>query len=290
MKKDKVARRRLRSSYITTIVSISLVLFLLGLLGLLVLNAKRLSDYVKENISFAIILKDNTKEVDIFRLQKQLDASQFVKETKYISKENAAEEMQRELGEDFISFLGFNPLLASIDVKLHAKYANPDSIDVIVNDFKQYSEIKEIYYEKSLVHLINENIKRISLIIAIFSGLLSLIAFTLINNTIRLSIYSKRFIIHTMQLVGATRNFIRRPFLARSMINGMFGALLAIALILGVIYLSQKELNEVITFRDVEILGVLFGSILVLGVVLNFISTYFATNKYLRIKTDNLYY
>lgn len=290
MKSDRIARRRLTSSYFTTIVSISLVLFLMGLLGLLVLNAKKLSDYVKENISFSIILKEKTKEVDIMRLQKTLDASRFVKETKYISEDDAATEMQEELGEDFIKFLGYNPLLASIDVKLHAKYANQDSINIIVNEFQQHQEIKEIYYEKSLVHLINENIKRISIIIIIFSGLLSLIAFTLINNTIRLSVYSKRFLIHTMLLVGATRGFIRRPFLSKSILNGILGSLIGIALISGIIYFAQKELSQVISFADKEIVAILFGTIILLGIILNLISTLFATNKYLRIKTDNLYY
>ncbi|PLX11221.1 MAG: cell division protein FtsX, partial [Marinilabiliales bacterium] len=210
-KETNITKRRLRSSYITSIISISLVLFLLGLLGLLVLNAKRLSDYVKENIGFSVILKENVKEVDVILLQKSLDASEYVKSTNYITKEEAAEELQQELGEDFINFLGFNPLLASIEVHLYAEYANQDSINFIEKDLQQYEQIKEVFYQKSLVSLVNENIRKISLIILIFSGLLLLVAITLINSTIRLSVYSKRFIINTMQLVGANRGFIRRP-------------------------------------------------------------------------------
>lgn len=290
MKKDKAAKRKLRSSYFTTVISISLVLFLIGLLGLLILNARKVSDYVKENISFSVIIKEQTKEVDIYRLQKQLDASRFVKETKYVSPQDAAEEMQKDLGEDFIDFLGFNPLLPSIDIKLHAKYANQDSINIIVEDFKKHQEINEIFYEKSLVHLINENIKKISLVIVLFSAFLTLIAITLINNTIRLSIYSKRFIIHTMQLVGATRKFIRKPFLAKSVLQGMLGALLGNALLTVIIYFSQRELYQIVSFSDTKILILLFGGIFFLGIVLNWISTYFATNKYLRMKTDKLYY
>ncbi len=167
-KEANITRRRLRSSYITSIISISLVLFMLGMLGLLVLNAKRLSDYVKENIGFSVILKENIKEVDIILLQKSLDASEYVKSTKYITKEEAAEELKQDLGEDFIEFLGFNPLLASIEVHLYANYANTDSIKLIEKDFQQYEQIKEVFYQKSLVTLVNENIRKISLIILVF--------------------------------------------------------------------------------------------------------------------------
>ncbi|MGC9374813.1 MAG: cell division protein FtsX [Bacteroidales bacterium] len=289
-KEPAVTKRRLRSSYLTSIISITLVLFMLGVLGLLILNAQRLSEYVKENIGFSIILKENVKEVDVILLQKTLDAAEYVKSTKYITKEQAAKELQEELGENFIEFLGYNPLLASIEVHLYAEYANPDSIKVIEQDFKQYEQIKEVFYQKSLVSLVNENIRKISLIILIFSGLLFLIAMALINNTIRLSVYSKRFIINTMQLVGATRGFIRRPFLYQSVWQGILSALLAIGLIIGVLYLAQKEFKEVINFQDIEIIGILFLGVLVLGIVINWISTFFAVTKYLRMNVDKLYY
>jgi cell division transport system permease protein len=289
-KEANITKRRLRSSYFTSIISISLVLFLLGLLGLLVLNAKRLSDYVKENIGFAVILKENVKEVDVILLQKSLDASEYVKSTKYITKEEAAEELKQELGEDFVEFLGFNPLLASIEVHLYAKYANPDSITLIEKDLKQYDQIKEVFYQKSLVSLLNENIKKISLIILVFSSLLLLVAITLINSTIRLSVYSKRFIINTMQLVGATRGFIRRPFLYRSAGNGIFAAFLAMGFLAGLMYAAQKEFHEIISFQDIEIIGILFLCVLLFGIVINWISTFFAVSKYLRMKVDKLYY
>jgi len=289
-KETNITKRRLRSSYITSIISISLVLFLLGMLGLLVLNAKRLSDYVKENIGFSVILKENIKEVDVILLQKSLDASEFVKSTKYITKDEAAEELQEDLGEDFVEFLGFNPLLASIEVKLYADYANTDSIKVIESDFKQYEQIKEVFYQKSLVSAVNENIKEISLYILIFSGLLLLIAITLINSTIRLSAYSKRFIINTMQLVGATRGFIRRPFLYRSVGNGILAGIISIGFLSGAIYLFQKEFRGVVNFKDIEIVGILFLVVLMVGIIINWISTFFAVSKYLRIKVDKLYY
>lgn len=289
-KEANITKRRLRSSYVTSIISISLVLFLLGLLGMLVLNAKRLSDYVKENIGFSVILKENVKEVDVILLQKSLDASEYVKSTKYITKEEAAQDLQEELGEDFIEFLGFNPLLASIEVHLNAEYANQDSINLIEKDLQQYEQIKEVFYQKSLVSLVNENIRKISLIILVFSGLLLLVAITLINSTIRLSVYSKRFIINTMQLVGATRGFIRRPFLYRSAGNGILAAVLAGVFLAGVMYLAQKEFRDIISFQDIEIVGILFLCVLTFGILINWISTFFAVSKYLRMKVDKLYY
>lgn len=287
--KEKGTKRRLRSSYITSVISISLVLFMLGLMGLLVLNARQISNYVKENIGVSVILKDNIKEVETRRLQKILDASEYVKATEFIDKETAAKELKKELGEDFISFLGYNPLRASIDVKLYAKYANADSIAIIEKNLLKHSQVQEVDYQKSLVHLVNENVKKISLIILIFSSLLFIISFTLINNTIRLSIYSQRFIINTMQLVGATRGFIRRPFMAKTLMHGIIGALIANAMLSGVIYLSQKELSQVINFSNIEMIGALFLLILVIGLFITWISTLFAVNKYLRLESRSLY-
>ncbi|MFW6218602.1 MAG: cell division protein FtsX [Bacteroidota bacterium] len=288
-KEAKINKRRLRSSYLTSVISIMLVLLLLGILGLLVLNTRRLSDHVKENIGFSVILKDNIKEAEILRLQKNLDATSYVKSTEYITKEEAALELQQELGEDFIKFLGYNPLLASIDVKLYAPYANPDSINVIETDLQQYEQVKEVYYQKSLVHLVNENVKRISFIILIFSGMLFLIAIALINNTIRLSVYSRRFIIKTMQLVGANNAFIRRPFLYRSILHGITASLGAVLLLLLIVYYVQQEFSEIVSLRDIEILGILFVFVVLIGILINLTSTYFAVNRYLKMNTDNLY-
>ena len=289
-KEAKITRRRLRSSYMTSVISIAMVLFLLGILGLLVLNAQKISEYVKENIGFSIILKEGVKEVEIIRLQKMLDTKQYVKSTQYVTKEEAARELKKELGEDFVDFLGYNPLLASIDVHLHAEYANPEGIDDIKQDLQQYDEIKEVYYQKSLVDLINQNIQKIGLIILIFSGFLFLIALTLIHNTIRLSIYSKRFIINTMQLVGATKGFIRRPFIFRGILHGIYGSLIAMGLLFGVIYLLQDEFSNIISLQDVEIVSMLFASVFLMGILISWISTYIAVNKYLKINPDRLYY
>jgi cell division transport system permease protein len=289
-KESTNTKKRLRSSYLTSIISISLVLFMLGLFGLLILNAQKLSKYVKENIGFSIILKENIKEVDIIRLQKNLDASLYVKSTKYITKEQAAKELEEDLGEDFIGFLGFNPLLASIEVHLQAKYANPDSIAIIENDFQAFNQIKEVFYQESLVSLVNENIRKIGFIILIFGGLLLLIAITLINNTIRLSIYSKRFIINTMQLVGATKGFIRRPFLYKSAAHGLIATIISTGLLSILLHYGENEFEGIISFQNIEIIGILFLSIFILGFLLNWISTYIAVNKYLRMDVDKLYY
>lgn len=289
-KDSAYTRRKVQGSYFSSIISISLVLFLIGITGLLILNAKTLSDYVKESLNISIILKENTREVEIRKLQKNLDASDWVKSTEYVSKEKAAEDLQEELGEDFISFLGYNPLLASIDVYLYASYANPDSIALIESSLLEYSPIKEVYYHESLVYLINDNIRRISLIILIFSMALFFIAITLINNTIRLSVYSKRFLINTMQLVGATRTFIRKPFLIRSAFHGGIAALLAIILIGSVVYLAQNEYPQILKLQDLKELVLLSLAIVLLGIVLNYISTFFAVSKYLRMEEDDLFY
>ena len=286
---NKHTKRRLISSYFTSMVSISLVLFMLGLIGFLILNAKKLSNYVKENIGFTVFLKEDIKEADVFQIQKILDTKPYVKETMYINAEEAAREFQEEIGEDFIDLLGFNPLVPSIDVRLHANYANPDSIKVIEENLQDFSEIKEVHYQKSLIHLVNENVKKISLFILFISGILFLIALALINNTIRLAVYSKRFLIRTMQLVGATGRFIRKPFLNRSIIQGCVGALAAMLMLSAMIYFLQMELEGIIGFKDITILGILYVFVLLLGIAINWISTYFAVNKYLRIKTDNLY-
>ena len=289
-RENGISRSKLRSSYLTSIISISLVLFLLGLIGLLLLNARKLSDHVKENIGFSIFLKENIREVDIIRLQKRLDAMPYVKSTDYITKEEAANDYQKELGEDFTEFLGYNPLPASIEVRFLARYANPENIARIEKEILTYEEVSEVFYQKSLIHLVNDNIRKISLIILAFSGLLFLIALALINNTIRLSIYSKRFLIKTMQLVGATKAFIRRPFLAKSASHGIYAAIIALLLLSAIIYFAQQELPGIVGFSDPEILAVLFVGVIILGIIFNWISTFFAVNKYLRMRSDDLYY
>lgn len=286
---EKYSHRKIRSSYFSTIVSLSLVLFVLGLLGLVVLNAKKLSDYVKENIGLSIILNDSIKEADLMMLKKQLDIANFVKKATFVTKEQAAQSLQKDLGEDFVKFLGYNPLLSSFDIKLKAEYANNDSLLAIENRLLKNDNIKEVYYQKSLVNVINENVRKIGLVLLGFCFLLSVISIALINNTIRLYIYSKRFIIKTMQLVGATQGFISRPFIIRSMWNGFYSALITIALLMGLIYTAQNNFPELIELQDINLFLELFLMLMLAGIGITFLSTYFAVKKYLKIQTDDLY-
>jgi len=288
-KENRTYSRRIRSSYITSIISISLVLLLLGIVGLLVINGRNIRQQVMESIGFNVILKENVKEADIYQLQKILDARDYILSTEYISKEEAALETEQMLGEDFIRFLGYNPLPPSIRVRLHQQWANPDSVMMIEQDLVKYNSIEEVYYKKSLLYAVNENIRQITLVILGFSILLTLISVTLINNTIRLSVYSKRFIINTMQLIGATRRIIRRPFLFRGAASGFTGSLIALVLLFGLVYLLQEEFEGVISLRDYDMMAILALGVILTGVVINWISTFFAVNKYLNIKTDKLY-
>ena len=291
MAKDKLKlRKSLFSSYFSTILSISLVLFLFGLLGILLINTKRLTDYVMENVGVTLILKENTREVDILKLQKKLEATPYIKSTRFVDMNTAAEELKKELGEDFVDFLGFNPLLASMDVKVHAAYANPDSLTILEAKFLKFPEVQEVYYQRNLVKQLNSNVQKLGLIILVLSILMFTIFVALINNTIRLSIYSKRYLINSMQLVGATRSFIRFPFVIKSVLHGIYGAIIACFILLMIFFSYQPELKNLIDFQDSTSLALLVGGIFVFGIVMTALSTYFAVNKFLRMKFDQLYY
>ncbi len=286
---DRLSRRRLQTSTATTIISISLVLFMLGLLGLIVLHAQKLSDYVKENIGFSVIIKEEIKETGILEFQKKLDLEPFVKSTEYITRERAAEELTKDLGEDFVDFLGYNPLLASIDIRMNADYANNDSLKVLEKKLLASPIVKEVFYHKSLVDLVNQNIRKISIVILAFTLVLLLISVALINNTIRLSVYSKRFIIKSMLLVGATQRFIRKPFILKSLMHGFLSALIAIVLLGLVLYFSRQALPELVDLQDIDMFLALFGIVTALGLFITGISTLFAVSKFLRISNDKLY-
>ncbi len=289
-KENKTNRRRLTSSYLTSIISISLVLFLTGIVGLLIINSREINKTVRESIGFNIILKDHVKDADIFQLQKILDAKPYSLSTEYITKEMAALETEQLVGGDFVEFLGYNPLPPSIRLRLNASYTRPDSVVFIEEEILKYDAVNEVVYKKTLLYAINENIRKISIVILGFSLLLTLVAITLINNTIRLSIYSKRFIINTMQLVGATRGFIRKPFLLKSIVNGIIGSVIAISLIAGLVHIAAEELDNIISFSNTNNILLLGAIILVISIVINWISTFFAVNKYLNIKPDKLFY
>jgi len=287
---ERYQRRKLQSSRITALISITLVLFMVGMLGLVVLHAQKLSEYVRENIGFSIIMKEGVREAGIVQLQKTLDATPYVKSTEYITPERAAEELREDLGEDFIGFLGYNPLLPSIELRLKAAYTNIDSLEMIEQEILANNDVKEVYYQKDLVHLINRNIRRISMVILGFSILLLVIAVALINNTIRLSVYSRRFIIRTMQLVGASGAFIRRPFLWQGVLQGIYGSFLAIIFLGAILYFSQKQVPELVNLQDLTLILTLFGLVIVTGILLTFLSTWVSVRRYLRARADRLYY
>ena len=289
-KRKKITVNRLfNNSQFTTIVSISLVLFLIGMMSLSLLLANDLSIYVKENIRFTVVLNQDVKDVEIKRLQKNLDAAPYVRSTEYITKEQALQEYSQEMGVDPTELLGYNPLLASLEVKLKSEYANNDSIEIIEAEMKKFPQIKEISYEKNRVQEVNEFLNRISLFLLGVVGILLLISFSLINNTIRLTIYSKRFLINTMKLVGANWRFIRRPFVRRNIVNGIIAAFLAMGMITGLIYYIQGEI-PIISSENLPNLLIIYGVILVLGILITQISAHFSVNKYLKMNVGELYY
>ena len=291
MSEKSSSKRRVAGSYFMSLMSITLVLFLLVMFALLMMHAQKLSNHLKENIGFEVVMNSNVKEDNILKLQKELDAMPAVKSTEYITKEQAIQRLSEDLGEDFLQWLGNeeNPLLPSIDVRFNADWANNDSLDIIQTQLLKNKDVKEIYYQKSLVNLINQNVKRIGIALMIASLILLIIAITLIRNTIRLSIYSKRFLVRSMQLVGATPAYIRRPFIRSGILQGFFGALLADALLALLLYGLTKRLPELTFVQDYTIIIGIFVGIIILGILLGGLSTHSALRKYLNADIDRLY-
>ena len=274
-----------------SLVSIMLVLFLLGAFAIFMMHARKLSNHVKENIGFEIVMNSDVKEANILRLQKELDAMPAVKSTEYITKDEAISRLSEDLGEDFLEWLGpeENPLLPSIDVRFHAAYANTDSIAKVESLILDNPDVKEVYYQKSLVDLINNNLRKIAIVLMVVSLALLLIAIALIRNTIRLSIYSKRFLVRSMQLVGATESFIRRPFLKQGVSQGFFGGLLADLLLIGILYAVSKRIPDLTLVQDTTVIAVILVGIVILGVLLAWFSTRAALDKFLKADLDKLY-
>jgi len=287
---EKYQNRRLISSYFSVVISIGLVLFLMGLLGLLVLNTKKIADHFKEQIALTIYLKDTAKEVEITQLNKSLALAEYTKSTTYVTKEQAAEEHSKEIGEDFMDFLGYNPLQNSIDVYVKADYITSGEIDTIATEIQSKNFVDEVVYDKPLISLLNENVARISFWVLVISGVFTFIAVLLINSSIRLSVYSKRFTIKTMQMVGATKSFIRKPFILKSVKLGMIGAVLALIGMAAILYYMDKSFPELNLLSDKFLLTGLFLGVFLMGVIISWLSTYFATQRFLNLKTDELYY
>jgi cell division transport system permease protein len=281
--------KKTKTIYISTVFGIAMVLSMVGLLGLILVEANNLSRYVKENIVLNIYVDDAAHETDVLQLQKQIEGNPMVKQAQYVSKELAARNLQKDLGEDFVKFLGYNPLSQSIDVYLKAEYANNADIDKFKTELLKNPLIKEVKYQQSLVDQMNENITTISLVILVFAGIFVILSVALINNTIRLAIYSQRFLIKSMQLVGATKGFIRKPFLLYGIWHGILGGLIAIVILVGTLSLAYKEIPDLIILRNYTEFGLIFMVIIGLGIFISGFSTFLAVNKFLRLKICNLY-
>ena len=286
----KISSQNIKTSSLTVVISLALVLFMLGLLGLIVINAKKLSNHIKENVGFQIVLKDTTSAAELDLLKQELSSSPYSKQVDYISKDQAAQKLQKELGEDFITFLGYNPLLSSLDIKLNSEYANVDSLAGFEKSIMQKHFVKEVIYHKDMIKQVNDNAKVISIYILIFSGLLLVVAIALINNTIRLSIYAKRFLIRTMYLVGATQGFIRLPFIFKGIRQGIIAGILAGALLAGFLVLSTRYIPDLLQLQDPNLLALLFICIVLLGILISGLSAALSVRRYLRLKTDDLYF
>ncbi|NIG51937.1 ABC transporter permease [Chitinophaga sp. Cy-1792] len=281
--------KKSKPSYLYSIVGVALVLFLLGTLGLVVIHANKLSKYFKESIEVQVILRDNVKESQAIALRDSIASKPYIKTIEYVSKDMAAERFKKEFGEDFINLLQYNPLYASINIKANANYVNADSLNVIEKALSQQPIVREMSYQRVLVSKLNENVQRIGMIILIICGVLCLAVIFLIDNTIRLAMFSNRFLIKTMQMVGATRWFIAKPFDLRSIINGAIAALVAIAGLLALMSLADKMLPELTGMRDNLMIAMLFLGIIVIGIAISLLSTHRSVMKYLRLKLDDLY-
>ncbi len=287
---EKYQKRKLITSYFSVVVSIALVLFLLGLLGMLVLNTKKVADYFKENVPVGIFFKDTAKEVEMKQLEKSLALAEYTKSIVFVSKERAAEIHSEELGENFVETVGENPLMNSIDLNLNADFVSTEKVAEIAAEISSKDFVEEVSYSQPLITLLNDNIKKISLWVLVISGVFTFIAVLLINSSIRLSVYAKRFTIKTMQMVGATKRFIRRPFIWKSVRLGIIGAVIAMIGMAAVLYYLNKTFPELQLLDDPLLLGGLFGLILVLGIFISWLSTFFATQRFLNLRTDDLYY
>src|ERR1700712_238658 len=286
---SSASAKKTKAIYISTVFGIAMVLLMVGLLGLLLIDANNISRYVKENIVLNIFVDDAAHETDVLQLQKQIEGNVMVKQSLYVTKELAARNLQKDLGEDFVKFLGYNPLSQSLDIYLKAEYANNADIEKFKAELLKNPMIKEVKYQKSLVDQMNENITTISLIILVFAGIFVVLSVALINNTIRLAIYSQRFLIKSMQLVGATKGFIRKPFMLYGIWHGLLGGLIAIIILVGTLSLAYKEVPDLVILRNYTEFGIIFLGVIGLGIFISGFSTFLAVNKFLRLKIYNLY-
>jgi cell division transport system permease protein len=286
---EKHIKRRLRTSSLSTVLSISMVLLMLGSMSFIYINSQRLTKYIKENVGITIVLNENAKAVEVLQFQKNLDANPITKMTTYVSKEAAASILMEELGEDFLVFLGHNPLSNTIDVFMNSDYAESETIKKFGEEALKSEIVKEVKYQKDLIDAINQNMNKLNLMLICFCILLLIVSVTLINNTIRLTVYSKRFIIRTMMLVGATNSFIRKPFVMTGLRQGVISGLIGVLLMMLVLFAVQKEMPELLQLQDLQTIIVIFSLLFIFGILISTLVTHFSVNKYLRIKEEKLY-
>lgn len=283
-------RRRLANAYLSSIISISLVLLLVGIAGMLLVNAKSVSDYFKENMQVSVMMKQDVDEEDALKFNESLKSERFIKETVFVSREQGQREMAEMLGEDFLDVFETSPIPVSIDVTLNADYVSADSLEVVKYEISSSSLVDEVVYQTSLVDALNANLGRISVVLGVFIALLLFISFVLINNTVRLNVFARRFTIHTMKLVGATKAFIRAPFLVQALFQGVFAAFLANIVLVGVLFFLRNGFQQLFEIFRLELLLVVMGIVLVSGLLICLTSTYFVVGKLVSLKKDELYY
>lgn len=289
-RENDIIGRRLVNSYLSSVISISLVLLLVGIASLLLVNARSVSDYFKENMQVSVMMKQNVSEDSARDFQKKLDRMRFIRSSEYISKEQGEREMAELLGDDFLSVFETSPIPVSIEVTLNADYVSADSLEMVKNEISRSPLVDEVVYQRSLVDTLNANLSRISLIIGIFIVLLLFISFVLINNTVRLNVYARRFTVHTMRLVGATKSFIRGPFLVQSVFQGLFSAFIAIIVLVAILFVIRKEFLQLFSVFRLELLLLVMGIVLASGVLICFVSTWLVVGKLVSLKKDELYY
>lgn len=287
---NKIMRRRLANAYLSSVISISLVLLLVGIASLLLVNAKGVSDYFKENMQISVMMKQEVSEEDALEFKESLDGEGFIKATGYISKEQGQQEMAQMLGDDFLEVFEVSPIPASINVTLEAEYVSADSLEVVRGRILESGIVESVEYQASLVEALNANLRKISMILAVLIALLLFISFVLINNTVRLSVFSRRFTIHTMKLVGATRSFIRAPFLVQSVLQGIFAAFIAIIILVGCLFFMKSEFAQLFEIFRLDLLLLVMGIVLVAGVAICLTSTWLTVNKLVSLSKDELYY
>ncbi len=287
---NKLMRKRLRNAYLSSVISISLVLLLVGVASMLLVNAKSVSDYFKENMTVSVLMKQNVSDEKALEYKNELEKERYIRNTTFISREQGQRELAQQLGEDFLDVFESSPIPVSIDITLDADYVSADSLEIVRREISKSRLVDEVVYQRSLVDALNANLSRISVVLGVFIGLLLFISFVLINNTVRLNVFARRFTIHTMKLVGATRSFIRAPFLVQSAFQGIFAAFIAIIVLLGIMFLLRNEFAQLFEIFRMELLLVVMGIIIVSGLAICVTSTYFVVNKLVSLRKDELYY